>query len=290
MAHLDPTYDLRPLRFERPAMADPRLDAAQRHAIAVERVIAFMRDNLADPLTLNDLAEIAHCSPWHFNRVFTEVTGMSPLRYLSHLRIEAAKLAVMNSDRRIIDIAFGVGYNSLGSFGKRFTELVGLAPSEWRKAVDRFDVARWRYGLDEACVTPAAAGGAALGGEIGFAGEPNCDGWAMIAAVAAGDSMLKPSACTLATVPGCFALRGLAPGIFSLVAIGFDRSMTSKDILAQQTAARGRRDQVAVHVDVHAGRAPAFVRMALRRAAPSDAPIVPPFAILAGRAAPAAFS
>ena len=283
MAHLDLTYETRPLRFERRTAVAPLFDAAQRHALAVERVIAVMRDNLADPLSLNDMADIAHCSPWHFDRVFADVTGMSPLRYLSHLRIEAAKLAVMQSDRRIIDIAFGVGYNSLGSFGKRFTELVGLAPSQWRKAVDEFDAARWRSRLDQACaMPPVVAQGAALSGDISFDGEPGRSGWAMIAAVGAGDSILRPSACALAAVPGPFAMHGLLPGVYSLAAIGFDRAMSSADILAQQAALRGRCDRVVID----GGSAAASLHLVLRRPGFSDAPIVPPFAILAARALP----
>ncbi|MCW5691804.1 MAG: helix-turn-helix transcriptional regulator [Pseudolabrys sp.] len=286
MAHLDLTYETRPLRFERRAAIEPPSDVGQRHAVAVERAIAFMRGNLADPLNLADLADVAHCSPWHFDRVFAEVTGMSPLRYLSHLRIEAAKLAVMHSDRRIIDIAFGVGYNSLGSFGKRFTELVGLAPSQWRKAADEFDAARWRSRLDQACamppaVAPSARQGAALSGDIGFEGEPGRSGWAMIAAVAAGGSILRPSACTLAAVPGPFAMQGLVPGVYSVAAIGFDRTMKPIDILSQQDAPRSRHDRV-----VFDGRGAAGLRLTLRGPEFSDAPIVPPFAILAARAMP----
>lgn len=282
MAHLDLTFDVRPPPLERPGVGEPRLHAAQRHVVAVERAIALMRSHLAEPLTLNELADTAHCSPWHFDRVFSEVTGMSPLRYLSHLRIEAAKLAVIGSDRRIIDIAFGVGYNSLGSFGKRFTELVGVAPSQLRRAVDGFDAARWRTGLDRFCAMPASGSPAAIHGEIGFDGEARRSGWAMIAAVAAGGSILKPAGCTLAPVSGRFALHGLAPGIYSLAAIGFDRTMTPADILTQQSAARGHR----APVTVHPGGATTAVRLALRRPKASDAPIVPPFAILAGRAAP----
>ena len=281
MAHLDLTYDIRPLRFERRATLEAPLDVAQRHAIAVERAIAYMRDNLAEPLTLGDLADIGHCSPWHFDRVFAEVTGMSPLRYLSHLRIEAAKLAVMHTDRRIIDIAFGVGYNSLGSFGKRFTELVGLAPSQLRRAVDQFDATRWRSRLDLACVMPpSTTRGPALCGDIGFANEPRRSGWAMIAAVGANGSILKPSACALAAVPGPFAMANLVPGIYSLVAIAFDRTMSAQDILSQQGAARARCDRVVVAPE----GIPAGLRLALRRPEFNDAPIVPPFAILAARA------
>ncbi|MBS0536824.1 MAG: helix-turn-helix transcriptional regulator [Proteobacteria bacterium] len=282
MAHLDRTFDIQRRPFDRPAADSSHLHAAQRRVVAVERAISFMRGHLAEPLTLNGLADIAHCSPWHFDRVFSEIAGMSPLRYLSHLRIEAAKLAVMESDRRIIDIAFSVGYNSLGSFGKRFTELVGLAPSQLRRAVDDFDIERWRSGLDQVCLKPAAGSPAAVHGDIGFDDDPRRAGWAMIAAVAAGDSILNPAGCALAAVPGRFALHGLAPAVYSLVAIGFDRTMAPTEILTQQSATRSRRDRVTVHP----GGATTAVRLTLRRPEASDAPIVPPFAIVASRAAP----
>lgn len=263
-----------------------RPGAAPRHAIAVNRAIAFMRGNVAAPLTLNELAAVAHCSPWHFDRIFGDVTGLSPLRYLSYLRIEAARLAVMHSDRRIIDIAYDVGYNSLGSFGKRFTELVGLSPREVRKAADGFDVARWRSGLDQLCAArPDVMPMPAIRGTIVYGAEPQRAGWAMIAAMTARDSILKPGACTLAAVPGPFALHGLAPGIYSLAAIAFDRAMAPDDILAQQSAARARRDHVAAGTT-----ASERTLLVLRPPQLSDAPIVPPYALLAERALRAGLS
>jgi AraC family transcriptional regulator len=279
MVNIDTSYRLRPaVNIVGP---ERRLTSAERHRVAVDRVVAFMRGNVAEPLTLNELADVAHCSPWHFDRIFSGVTGLSPLRYLSHLRIEAAKLAVMHSDRRIIDIAYDVGYNSLGSFGKRFTELVGLSPRELRKAADKFDVTRWRSGLDHICAAsdgPAPSFAPAIRGHIAYEAQPLRAGWAMIAAMTANDSILKPSACALVAVPGPFTLRGLAPGSYALAAIAFDRAMASGDVLAQQSAARGRVG----HVTVGSG-ADESPRLMLHAPEASDAPIVPPYAILAER-------
>lgn len=286
MVNIDTSYRQRPPPTL--PLVERRPNSAERHLIAVARVVTYMRGNVAEPLTLNELADVAHCSPWHFDRIFSDVTGLSPLRYLSHLRIEAAKLAVMQSDRRIIDIAYDVGYNSLGSFGKRFTELVGLSPRELRKAADGFDIARWRHGLDAVCagrtdlMPPPAP---AIRGHIAFADEPARAGWAMIAAVTANDSVLKPSACALAAVPGPFAMRGLVAGSYAVAAIAFDRTMSSTDILAQQNAARARVGHVT------AGAAAAeHVTLMLRAPGASDAPIVPPYALLAERALRAGLS
>lgn len=281
MVNIDTSWRQRPASSIAPP--ERRLNSAERHLIAVDRVVAYMRGNVAEPLTLNELADVAHCSPWHFDRVFSDVTGLSPLRYLSHLRIEAAKLAVMHSDRRIIDIAYDVGYNSLGSFGKRFTELVGLSPRALRKAADGFDIARWRDRLDTVCAADdGAAPALAIRGHIAYEAEPRRAGWAMIAAVTANDSILKPSACALAAVPGPFTLRDLVPGSYAVAAIAFDRAMSSGDILAQQNAARARIGTVSAGAD--------HLTLELRAAQASDAPIVPPYAILAERALRASLS
>ena len=120
----------------RPEHVVPRtrnLEAAALHACAIDRVVQYMSANAAEPMRLKVLADIAHCSPWHLDRIFSNATGLSPMRYISLLRINAAKLEIMRSDHRIIEIAYDAGYNSLGSFGKRFTELVGLSPREVRK-------------------------------------------------------------------------------------------------------------------------------------------------------------
>ena len=64
---------------------------ALSHQQAIERVILAMRSRLAEPLTLRDLAGIAHLSPYHFCRVFQRLTGVPPGEFLTALRLEEAK-------------------------------------------------------------------------------------------------------------------------------------------------------------------------------------------------------
>jgi AraC-like DNA-binding protein len=106
-------------------------DALQRQA--VERVILRMRDQLDTPLTLGEMAEIAHLSRFHFNRVFTHVTGVSPRKFLATLRLEYAKRLLLTSDLSITEVCFETGYSSLGTFTSHFTTLVGVTPKTWRK-------------------------------------------------------------------------------------------------------------------------------------------------------------
>jgi AraC-like DNA-binding protein len=105
-------------------------DAAHRQA--VERVILEMREHLAEPLSLPEMAKIACLSPFHFDRVFHQTTGIPPVQFLYALRIEAAKRLLLTSSFSITDICYEVGYNSIGTFTSRFTQLVGLSPRQFR--------------------------------------------------------------------------------------------------------------------------------------------------------------
>lgn len=111
------------------------------HRQAVERTICAMRDRLDEPLELTTLAKIAIASPYHFLRVFEGITGVSPGRFLSALRIERAKELLLRTDLSVTDICFEVGYSSLGSFTSSFTELVGVSPTKLRHFADIENVA-----------------------------------------------------------------------------------------------------------------------------------------------------
>ena len=121
------------------------------HELTVQGVIAYMQSHISESLSLGRLSDVGGFSPWHLDRIFTRATGLATMRYLTLLRIEAAKNAALSTDRRIIEIAYDVGFNSLGSFGKRFTQLVGMSPRDLRKAADRFDIGRWKAMLDDVC-------------------------------------------------------------------------------------------------------------------------------------------
>lgn len=109
---------------------------------AVQQVVEVMRQNLGAPLSLNDMAEIAHFSPCYFNQLFCSITGAPPSRFLTALRLEAAKRLLLDTSLRISDICFEVGYNSLGTFSSRFTQLVGVSPYSFRELA-RPD--NWQY-------------------------------------------------------------------------------------------------------------------------------------------------
>jgi AraC-like DNA-binding protein len=115
---------------------------------AVERVIAAMRERLDEPLTLKAMAKIAFISPFHFNRVFHQITGIPPAQFLYALRLDTAKKLLLTTDRSVTEVCYDVGYNSLGTFTTRFTQLVGLSPGRLRRLAERWAPLRLDAGPD----------------------------------------------------------------------------------------------------------------------------------------------
>ena len=119
------------------ANAACREDTLASHRRAVERVITSARERLCEPISLHDMSRVAYISAFHFNRVFHQITGLPPAKFISAMRLDEAKRLLLNTDLSITDICFEVGYNSLSTFTRRFTQRVGLGPREFRYLADR---------------------------------------------------------------------------------------------------------------------------------------------------------
>jgi transcriptional regulator GlxA family with amidase domain len=103
----------------------------------------------AEPLDVPAMAGAALMSPAHFSRKFRAAYGETPYSYLMTRRIERAK-AFLRQGMSVTDTCFAVGCTSLGSFSSRFTEIVGMTPSQYR-ALDHRDLE-----VVPACVTQVA--------------------------------------------------------------------------------------------------------------------------------------
>jgi AraC-like DNA-binding protein len=87
----------------------------------------------AQPLDVEALARGAHMSPGHLSREFRRAFGESPYSYLMTRRIERAMALLRRGDLSVTEVCFEVGCSSLGTFSTRFTELVGVPPSAYRR-------------------------------------------------------------------------------------------------------------------------------------------------------------
>lgn len=86
----------------------------------------------SEPLDIRALASMSAMSPAHFIRTFRGTFGETPHRYLQRRRIERAMFLLRTTDAAIIDISLHVGFNSLGTFGRTFRNVVGETPTAHR--------------------------------------------------------------------------------------------------------------------------------------------------------------
>jgi AraC-like DNA-binding protein len=91
----------------------------------------------AQPLDVEALARDAHMSAGHFSRQFRLAYGESPYSYLMTRRVERAMALLLRGDLSVTEVCFAVGCSSLGTFSSRFTELVGVPPSVYRRDAPR---------------------------------------------------------------------------------------------------------------------------------------------------------
>ena len=87
----------------------------------------------AEPLDVRAVASVAHVSEAHFIRSFRAVFGETPHRYLQRRRVERSMFLLRETERSVTDICLDVGFTSLGTFSRMFREIVGEAPSHYRK-------------------------------------------------------------------------------------------------------------------------------------------------------------
>ena len=122
---------------------DQQTRAAQAQHLRDLARLRRVRDRIdreyAQPLDVEALARGAHMSAGHLSREFRLAYGESPYGYLMTRRIERAMALLRRGDLSVTEVCFAVGCSSLGTFSTRFTELVGVPPSTYRRDAARRD-------------------------------------------------------------------------------------------------------------------------------------------------------
>jgi len=83
-------------------------------------------------LDIDALASVAFMSPAHFIRSFKIAFGETPHRYLQRRRVERAMYLLRTTDQSVTEVCMSVGFSSLGTFSRTFTEIVGQTPTSFR--------------------------------------------------------------------------------------------------------------------------------------------------------------
>src|SRR5919202_2309179 len=119
-------------------MASRPDDAQRLRDLALLRRVRDRIDReYAQPLDVGALAAGVHMSAGHLSREFRRAYGESPYSYLMTRRIERAMALLRRGDLGVTEVCFAVGCSSLGTFSSRFTELVGVPPSVYRRQAAR---------------------------------------------------------------------------------------------------------------------------------------------------------
>ncbi len=106
---------------------------------ALSPVISYISEHYADAdITNEKLAEIADMSTVYFRKLFTQRYGISPMKYLTNVRIETAKNLLLGGNASVSDIGESIGFASVYSFSRAFKKNTGISPTEFAKSSTYF--------------------------------------------------------------------------------------------------------------------------------------------------------
>ncbi|WP_077325547.1 AraC family transcriptional regulator [Virgibacillus siamensis] len=105
------------------------MEGLQRMLDAIE----YVESNLDNELQINDIAACAYMSKFHFQRMFSMLTGFSISEYIRNRRITVAAQELVHSESKVIEVAMKYGYESPESFAKAFRRIHGISPTAARK-------------------------------------------------------------------------------------------------------------------------------------------------------------
>jgi AraC-like DNA-binding protein/ligand-binding sensor protein len=99
----------------------------------VQKAREYIERHKMESLSLADVAKASGASVFHFCKVFKKTTGMTFTDYVGRVRLEDAKTQLLNPSRRVSEIAYDVGFQSLTQFNRTFQRVFGQSPTEFRE-------------------------------------------------------------------------------------------------------------------------------------------------------------
>jgi AraC family transcriptional regulator len=200
------------------ALVEPT-DISVDYAHLVSRLIGLMRTS-DEPLTLDDLAETAGLSPFHFARIFRAVSGVPPVEFQTSLRFARAKEMLLTTPASVTEVCFEVGYGSLGTFSRRFKQMVGVTPNVFR------DLPEVVADMDlEEPITRGVARARGPKAQISGTVDPHDGGSRVFIGIFEGHlPASQPVVGQMLPEPGPFLLPDVPPGRYHLMAAALPRA------------------------------------------------------------------
>ncbi|MFG3052230.1 helix-turn-helix domain-containing protein [Kitasatospora sp. NPDC048239] len=210
-------------------MDDPRTTTKSAIEQAVFRAVEAMSANIGEPLTIDDMARTAMYSKFHFSREFQRVTGVSPRRFLSALRLQEAKRLLVETAMTVTEISHRVGYTSVGTFSSRFASSVGVSPTAYRQLGGFTTEIR----TQNQPVVREGGRSSTLYGEV-RAPLTGDLGLIFLGLFPGRIPQGRPVGCAIQTRPGPFVFENVPPGSWYLLGHSVPRGMGEKMVPDQQ--------------------------------------------------------
>ena len=133
---MSPRHESKRVRLQNGARAEP---------VEIWRARKFIEEHSSEELSLTRVAQAVNISGNYLSEKFKDVTGVNFVEYVAQIRFEEACDFLENGDRRISEIAFAVGFQSLSQFNRTFKKLSGTSPTQYRHSLAK---TRGRSGVD----------------------------------------------------------------------------------------------------------------------------------------------
>lgn len=104
----------------------------QKQILRYKEVVDYIESHYQSPISLKELSEVISCNEQYFCRFFKKISGITPIQYLIHYRIEQASIMLKEGDRSISEIALDCGFENISYFIKKFKEIMGMTPKEFK--------------------------------------------------------------------------------------------------------------------------------------------------------------
>ncbi len=104
-----------------------------KHSDIIQRVMEYINNHLSDKISLNDISNYVNFSVSYLSRIFKEETGENISAYINRMRVEQAKVLLLNPKYSLLDIAAISGFEEQSYFNKVFKKLCGITPGKFRE-------------------------------------------------------------------------------------------------------------------------------------------------------------
>lgn len=115
--------------------ADSKLNQSKFSQRQVDKVEHYIRKNIGENISIDDLADLLFCSKFYFLREFKKFTGLTPYQYLLGIRLELAKVALAQPKANIAAISHQFGFNDQSHFTRAFKGQYGKTPGQFTKSL-----------------------------------------------------------------------------------------------------------------------------------------------------------